>query len=79
LPGSEIAPVLFTLDRSYRIVKKYAEIPPLPTGVIWAPDASGALVLGWHNELLFVRPDGTPLVDLRPILGEDANSFVWIR
>lgn len=76
-PGPEVSPILFTFDARFGLWKKITILPYDTESVAWSPDASGALVLGWHDQILFAPADGSSLVDLRPELGE-ACCFTWL-
>jgi hypothetical protein len=59
--------------------------------VYWSPDGVGALVeyrdfdpdrMLWYRMLWYVPTDGSPLIDLRPVMDEGENAaccFVWTR
>ncbi|HEX7974947.1 MAG TPA: hypothetical protein VF498_11095, partial [Anaerolineales bacterium] len=76
-PGPEALPTLFTFDSRFGSWKKISILPYDTESVAWSPDASGALVLGWHDQILFAPADGSSLIDLRPRLGE-ACCFAWL-
>jgi hypothetical protein len=45
--------------------------------VIWAPDGSGALIIGNHDEVLFASNDGR-VIDLIELLGVESYGFIWM-
>ena len=66
------------LNMEKNILKPLMEIPPDTEAVLWAPDASGALLLGKHGQILFASILNRKLIDLLPIVGEEAHSFSWL-
>jgi hypothetical protein len=66
---------LFLKDGS---LAKICDIPNNTTDVLWSPDRSGALVIGGSSQLLYTPLDGSALINLLPILGEDAHHFHWL-
>lgn len=86
--GVDIPPILFRLDLPTGALYKLGDLPADVTQVHWAPDSAGALVTGSHGQTFYLAfsirsPDGGPLsggepLDLRPTLGSDAHSFIWL-
>jgi hypothetical protein len=53
----------------------------LTTGVekvLWAPDASGAIILSERGQVLYASFSKNELIDLFPSIGQDAHSFLWL-
>ena len=46
--------------------------------ILWAPDGSGALILGKNKEVIYAPFDGSLMRDLRKLFGEDATGFTWM-
>jgi dipeptidyl aminopeptidase/acylaminoacyl peptidase len=78
VPGSRLAPVVFSLDLAEGKLHKLFELPPDIDQLLWTPDGGGALILGEQSRLMFVSGYNEVQLDLRPILGEDAHDFNWL-
>ena len=77
-PGTEIAPVLFTLNIEDETLLKLFEIPSETTEVLWSPDGGGALLITSSNEIYFASMSGDGLYSLGHILSKDAHHFNWL-
>ena len=71
-------PILF----KYIFDKNYLElinhIPSYTQMVYWAPDSSGALIVGVNNEIFFSHNEQGTLTDLHQVLGASATDFAWL-
>jgi hypothetical protein len=76
-PGSPTAPLLLTLDTQNGSVRPVTLLPPDTKQVLWAPDASGALVVT-PSQVFFAPIEGRGLRDLLPTLGITAQQFTWL-
>jgi hypothetical protein len=75
---AQTATVLFNLDLEKGTLTKIQDLPQDTQEVLWSPDGSGALVLGIRSQLFFVSTHKSELLDLRLILGMDADNFTWL-
>ena len=75
---STTAPVLFSLNLNEGGARKLIELPYDAREVFWAPDGSGALVLGEHGQFLFFSLKNNALSDVRSNIGTGAHDFVWL-
>jgi hypothetical protein len=76
--GSNAAPLLFSLNLNEGGIRKLIELPYDASHVLWAPDGSGALILGEHEQLLFFSLLKNNLSDVHSNIGAGAHSFVWL-
>jgi len=71
-------PILY----KYIFDKNYLEIinhiPSYTRMVYWAPDSSGALIVGVNNEIFFSYNTRGTLIDLHQIFGTSAVEFSWL-
>jgi hypothetical protein len=85
---------LYFVDLSELVPRKVNGLPPvfqqenyLLQNIVWLPDGTAAIAHNLdydreHRTLLYVPTDGSPLLDLRPVLDEGdtkACCFVWTR
>ena len=73
-----ISPTLFTFDLKYGVLRKVNVTPTDTIQVLWAPDLVGAFVLDEQAEAFFAPANNDPLVNLSPLLGDDAHAFTWL-
>jgi dipeptidyl aminopeptidase/acylaminoacyl peptidase len=73
-----ISPTLFTFDLKYGILSKINVTPTDTVQVLWAPDLVGAFVLDEQGEAFFAPANNDTLVNLSPLIGDDAHAFVWL-
>lgn len=76
LANSAAAPVLYSLSLENGRLQTLFPIPPDATGVLWAPDASGVLVIGSRGRTLFIT--ATETLDLGDQLGIAPHAFSWL-
>jgi hypothetical protein len=76
---------LYFVSLNDRLLQRVNGLPPTAEGpsfnvrITWSPDGAGALVQdGNSGTLLYVPTDGSPLYDLRPVVGE-AFGFTWLQ
>jgi len=77
LPDTHLSTSLFFFDFSNYHLKWLQSVPYDTVSVLWASDGAGVLVLGWHDEILYMPLTGAPIRDLRPVVGVDASAFYW--
>lgn len=77
IPGSEASPTVLSLDLRYHTLEKVNELPYDVLEILWSPVTEGGIVLGSHEQILYLPEWGAPLMDLRPVLGDEARSFSW--
>lgn len=81
---------LYIVDLNDLTPRKVNGLPPaqddrLLMDALWPPDGTGAIVQDWsfsERMLWYVPTDGSPLIDLRPVMDEgdfQACCFVWTR
>ncbi len=71
-------PGIFGLDIKSGEIRQVITLPDDISRIMWSPDRSGAILLGWHQQVLFAAMDGSRMDDLRPQVGRDAQQFAWI-
>ena len=71
-------PILFNLDLNNNVLILVDQIPSYSEIVLWSPDGQGALIIGRDQGLFFSPMDGGMLLDLNPILGDEAENFYWL-
>ncbi len=76
--GSDTSPILYQLDIDNGDVNEIIVIPYNSMDILWAPDRSGALILGKNKEVIYAPFDGSLMRDLRLLFGEDAAGFKWL-
>jgi hypothetical protein len=72
------SPILLNLEMQDNYSESINHIPSYTERVLWSPDGQGALVIGKDQELFFSPINGGMLVDLIPVLGEEARKFYWL-
>jgi len=84
---------LYFIGLSNFVPRKVNGLPPILEGgyvlnsIVWSPDGAAAIVLNYDHSarnrtLLYVPTDGSPLIDLRPVMDEgefQACCFVWTK
>lgn len=84
---------LYFIDLSNFVPRKVNGLPPILEGgyhlnfIVWSPDGAAAIAHDYEHfsgvrTLLYVPTDGSPLIDLRPVMDEgefQACCFVWTR
>ncbi len=78
IPGSETSPAVISLDLRYDTLEKVNELPYDVLEILWSPVSEGGIVLGSHEQILYIPERGAPLMDLRPVLGDEARQFSWV-
>jgi len=76
--GSDTSPILYQLNLENGDVNEIIVIPYNSMDILWAPDGSGALILGKNKEVIYAPFDGNLMRDLRTLFGEDASGFKWL-
>jgi WD40 repeat protein len=74
----QFPPTLFIYDLKYDLFEKLNEIIYDADSVMVSPDLAGAVITGWHEEILFAPADSAPIVDMRPIFGAKIESPTWL-
>lgn len=74
----QFPPTLFIYDLKYSLFEKLNEIIYDADNVLVSPDFSGAMITGWHGEILFAPNDSAPVVDMRPIFGGKIENPAWL-
>jgi hypothetical protein len=75
---------LFTLNLPDGRVHPLVELPADVAEVLWAPDGSGALILGWHGQVMFYALKDNRLQDLHQALAipdqaaASPHDFLWL-
>lgn len=78
LPGLQTPPVLFVMDLQHGLLTKLQEIP-FPLGeVLWCPDGSGALIVGFDGQILFASTAEKQLRTLNNLFGLNPTRFHWL-
>ena len=72
------SPFLYNYTFSKYFLEQINQIPSYTENVIWAPDDSGALIIGKDHEIFFSPNDGGMLINLSLILGDKASEFFWL-
>lgn len=75
---SDTTPILFQMDIQKDNMQEIIVVPYNSMDILWAPDRSGALIIGKNNDLIYAPFDGSLMRDLRQILGQDAAQFTWL-
>lgn len=78
LPNLPVSQVLMLLDVRFGSLQTISRLPYDITEVRWSPAGTGALALGSHDQVLYIPITGTPVEDLRPVLGREACCFYWM-
>jgi hypothetical protein len=78
LEGASSPFALFTLDLSHGTLFSLGEIPSDTIEVLWAPDGSGAILLGTRSQPVFLQFDQNTMLDLQSQFGSDAHGFRWL-
>jgi Tol biopolymer transport system component len=68
---------LLNLDLKEGQIRPISRFTVDVSNVIWAPDGSGALIIGNHDEVLFASNDGR-VIDLIELLGVESYGFIWM-
>jgi hypothetical protein len=76
--GSDTSPVLYQLNIENGDVNEIIVIPYNSMEILWAPDGSGALILGKNREVIYAPFDGSLMRDLRMLFGDEASGFKWL-
>lgn len=77
-PGGQSQAFLTQLDFEKNILEQQITIPGDTDRILWAPDGSGALILGKRGQAIYASLINQNLYDLLEILGRDAHSFKWL-
>jgi hypothetical protein len=76
--SNQASAALFSLSLIDGRVQKLVELPPDTREALWAPDGSGALILGVQLPYTFFSFNDASLVDLQAIIATGARNFVWL-
>ena len=74
----QFAPTLFIFDLKYDLLEKLNEIIYDADRVLVSPDLVGAVITGWHEEILFAPADSGSLVDMRSLFGIKIDNPTWL-
>lgn len=74
----QFPPTLFIYNLKYSLLEKLNEIIYDSDNVLVSPDFSGAMITGWHGEILFAPNDNAPIVDMRAIFGGKISNPAWL-
>lgn len=69
---------LYQINIQKNILSEIVEIPADTQKVLWAPDNSGALILGESGQVYFASLYDRTLLDLGVTLGKTAGAFAWL-
>lgn len=77
---SQTIPMLLSLNLINGQIQKLVGLPFDITETLWAPDASGALLLGSNSQYFFfsLTSNNPQLVDLRSVIISGAHNFIWL-
>lgn len=73
-----VSPILLNLELQDNYTESINHVPSYTENVLWSPDGQGALIIGTGQELFFSPSNGGMLIDLIPVLGEEAREFYWL-
>ena len=74
----QFSPTLFIFDFKYGLLEKLNEIIYDADRVLVSPDLAGAVITGWHEEVLFAPAGSASLDDMRSILGAKIDNPTWL-
>ncbi len=77
-PDGQSQAFLAELNLEKNILTQRMAIPGDTEKILWAPDGSGALILGKHGQIVFASLNNQELFDLLSVIEQDAHSFLWL-
>lgn len=75
--AASTSPTLFQMSLYDGKLLKIVDLPIGSSQVLWAPDGSGALIIGQSSQVFWLSRS-KELRDLNSILGNDASTFFWM-
>jgi hypothetical protein len=80
--GPPATATMYQLNFALGTLLKMFRLPFEPLGLSWAPDDSGALIIGQRGQVIFVPVDGGDFLDLLPMLDAgtplETQNFTWL-